>query len=149
MQFCGHSSWLQGCTPACGSERCWFNVLVLGARFYYVVATFLEDWAAAKYTWPGSNWRPSACEADVIATRPQVLRNPGGGRGASVNASRPAWTHAQTRTWNLIQRLHNCSLQFRLEWGPAAKANRNKSHNCTCMRVVVAAVPHMALWPNG
>ena len=28
----------------------------------------------AKYTWPGSNWRPSACEADVIATRPQVLK---------------------------------------------------------------------------
>ena len=26
-----------------------------------------------KYTWPGSNWRPSACGADVIATRPQVL----------------------------------------------------------------------------
>ena len=26
-----------------------------------------------EYTWPGSNWRPSACEADVIATRPQVL----------------------------------------------------------------------------
>ena len=25
------------------------------------------------YTWPGSNWRPSACWADVIATRPQVL----------------------------------------------------------------------------
>ena len=30
-----------------------------------------------KYTWPGSNWRPSACEADVIATRPQVLPNTG------------------------------------------------------------------------
>ena len=27
---------------------------------------------AAKYTRPGSNWRPSACEADVIATRPLV-----------------------------------------------------------------------------
>ena len=27
---------------------------------------------AEKYTWPGSSWRPSACEADVIATRPQV-----------------------------------------------------------------------------
>ena len=26
-----------------------------------------------KYTQPGSNWRPSACEADVIATRPWVL----------------------------------------------------------------------------
>ena len=25
------------------------------------------------YTWPGSNRRPSACEADVIATRPQLL----------------------------------------------------------------------------
>ena len=25
------------------------------------------------YTWPGSNWRPSACEADIIATRLQVL----------------------------------------------------------------------------
>ena len=25
------------------------------------------------YTWPGASWRPSACEADVIATRPQVL----------------------------------------------------------------------------
>ena len=24
------------------------------------------------YTRPGSNWRPSACEADVIATRPQM-----------------------------------------------------------------------------
>ena len=28
-----------------------------------------------KYTWPGSNWRPSACWADVIATRPQVQVN--------------------------------------------------------------------------
>ena len=27
---------------------------------------------APKYTRPGSNWRPSACEADVIATRPLV-----------------------------------------------------------------------------
>ena len=27
-----------------------------------------------KYTRPGSNWRPSACEADVIATRPLVPR---------------------------------------------------------------------------
>ena len=27
---------------------------------------------ASKYTRPGSNWRPSACEADVIATRPLV-----------------------------------------------------------------------------
>ena len=26
-----------------------------------------------EYTWPGSNWRSSACEAAVIATRPQVL----------------------------------------------------------------------------
>ena len=32
-----------------------------------------------KYTWPGSNWRPSACEADVIATRPQVPVQSGAG----------------------------------------------------------------------
>ena len=37
------------------------------------------------YTWPGSNWRPSACEADVIATRPQVL----GFIGHSLQPSRP------------------------------------------------------------
>ena len=30
------------------------------------------DTRGKAYTWPGSNWRPSACEADVIATRPQV-----------------------------------------------------------------------------
>ena len=35
------------------------------------------------YTWPGSNWRPSACEADVIATRPQVLLTPCHRRGLS------------------------------------------------------------------
>ena len=28
-----------------------------------------------QYTQPGSNWRPSACEADVIATRPWVLES--------------------------------------------------------------------------
>ena len=103
----------------------------------------------AKYTWPGSNWRPSACEADVIATRPQVLRNPGGGRGASVNASHPAWTRPQTRTWNLIrriQRLHHCSLQFRLEWGPAAKAN---VINRTIALACVLWLQPSPIWPCG
>ena len=32
-----------------------------------------------RYTWPGSNWRPSARWADVIATRPQVLIDDGAG----------------------------------------------------------------------
>jgi hypothetical protein len=32
----------------------------------------LRSRSSQTYTWPGSNWRPSACEADVIATRPQV-----------------------------------------------------------------------------
>ena len=32
----------------------------------------IERPGAVKYTRPGSNWRPSACEADVIATRPLV-----------------------------------------------------------------------------
>ena len=33
----------------------------------------LRSWPTRNYTWPGSSWRPSACGADVIATRPQVL----------------------------------------------------------------------------
>ena len=32
-----------------------------------------HSWSREKYTQPGSNWRPSACQADVIATRPWVL----------------------------------------------------------------------------
>ena len=32
-----------------------------------------RDNCMLQYTQPGSNWRPSACEADVIATRPWVL----------------------------------------------------------------------------
>ena len=32
----------------------------------------LRSWPTRNYTWPGSSWRPSACWADVIATRPQV-----------------------------------------------------------------------------
>ena len=50
------------------------------------------------YTWPGSNWRPSACWADVIATRPQVLLaqaatclvyTPRRGSSCAVSAWRP------------------------------------------------------------
>ena len=47
-----------------------------------------KRWGSARqyvYTLPGSNWRPSACEADVIATRPQVL----GFIGHSLQPSRP------------------------------------------------------------
>ena len=42
------------------------------AHTHIVCHLRLRRVSAAKYTWPGSNWRPSACEADVIATRPQV-----------------------------------------------------------------------------
>ena len=30
------------------------------------------DFTQRLYSWPGLNWRPSACEADIIATRPQL-----------------------------------------------------------------------------
>ena len=36
------------------------------------IHSVFNRWVKSLYTWPGSNWRPSACEADVIATRPQV-----------------------------------------------------------------------------
>ena len=67
------------------------------------VATRLEQTGAARsahtsscdgcgkrgtvYTWPGSNWRPSACEADVIATRPQVLVVTGPTTGSTRTAN--------------------------------------------------------------
>ena len=35
--------------------------------------SMLPSLSARGYTWPGSSWQPSACGADVIATRPQVL----------------------------------------------------------------------------
>ena len=80
------------------------------------------------YTWPGSNWRPSACEADVIATRPQVL-----------------WSHAQRRCASTIwakPRAHNvieCSLGLRLESaGLSRRLGRKRAHasakRCTCIR---------------
>ena len=36
----------------------------------------IRDLNLYAYIWPGSNWRPSACEADVIAARPQMLGTP-------------------------------------------------------------------------
>ena len=49
-------AWRPGCAGLCRDhQRC------------------LKGWGRhQKYTWPGSSWRPSACEADVIATRPQA-----------------------------------------------------------------------------
>ena len=47
-----------------------------------------------KYTWPGSNWRPSACEADVIATRPQVLWKMWC-RLRNVIPARVVWSHVE------------------------------------------------------
>ena len=40
-----------------------------------IAVAILPQSTPKKYTWPGSNWRPSACWADVIATRPQVQVN--------------------------------------------------------------------------
>ena len=41
-------------------------------RFMALERRNVEAQAISRYTCPGSNWRPSACEADVIATRPQM-----------------------------------------------------------------------------
>ena len=42
----------------------------LGSPYLLNNCTYVRN---LKYTWPESSWRPSACEADVIATIPQVL----------------------------------------------------------------------------
>ena len=41
------------------------------------LSSVLRTMGSELYTWPGSNWRPSACGANVIATRPQVLLHSG------------------------------------------------------------------------
>ena len=52
---------------------------VASAPFWLCICRMLAQRARpcqenlTSYTWPGSSWRPSACWADVIATRPQVL----------------------------------------------------------------------------
>ena len=51
---------------AARSKRC------RGKRYEAAVSGHLTPECVC-YTWPGSNWPPSACEADLIATRPQVL----------------------------------------------------------------------------
>ena len=51
-------------------------------------ATRLRGGCGATYTWPGSNWRPSACETDVIATRPQVLVDVGRSAPTTCNGWR-------------------------------------------------------------
>ena len=52
-----------------------------------------------KYTWPGSNWRPSACEADVIATRPQVLLpHTGKAHGSACHKTEPLLVHVHDVT---------------------------------------------------
>ena len=48
----------------------------MGGRRSCSLRQVAQCWTDARekqiYTRPGSNWRPSACEADVIATRPLV-----------------------------------------------------------------------------
>ena len=54
----------------------WSTALSAGLQFVEVRHCLELKFRPVKqkryYTWPGSSWRPSACEADVIATRPQV-----------------------------------------------------------------------------
>ena len=69
-----------------GPCSCPWGCVVLGRRLATggaVLVSFgcrclLAPPRVESYTWPGSNWRPSACEADVIATRPQVPYGNGG-----------------------------------------------------------------------
>ena len=63
--------------PGCRASRMCWGGGVWGYGWGRGMATDLPQVCSrvgrCTYTWPGSNWRPSACEADVIATRPQVL----------------------------------------------------------------------------
>ena len=64
-------------------------------------AFWLNNHSTTNYTWPGSNWRPSACWADVIATRPQVLLNLAAPQSLEVLPTPAAKTQMgqETYTW--------------------------------------------------
>ena len=64
--FCRVSACADGVSFTLAFEASW--ILTDNAASTYITARG----RTRIYTWPGSNWRPSACWADVIATRPQV-----------------------------------------------------------------------------
>ena len=70
------------------------HAVMLGERAHDMMGNLagVSEEARKKYTWPGSNWRPSACEADVIATRPQVR--------VTIECMHQVATHARrARAW--------------------------------------------------
>ena len=71
--------------------------------------------ACVIYTWPGSNWRPSACEADVIATRPQVLLYMLGRLSGRTRAKRTPV----------------CPGNMWMSWAEGTSVNRCQGHKCT------------------
>ena len=99
----------------------------------------------AKYTWPGSNWRPSACEADVIATRPQVLRNSEGARWRRKYTCKPFGIDPpKSRPWNLRPLLRHCGSVC--HWGRLQQLiaiNRKGASAC------VLWLPQFSIWPCG
>ena len=99
----------------------------------------------AKYTWPGSNWRPSACEADVIATRPQVLRNSEGAWWRRKCACKPfGMDPPKTRTWNPQPRLRHCGSVCHWDWLQVLIAI-----NCKVAHACVLWLPPFSIWPCG
>ena len=103
----------------------------------------------AKYSWLWSNWRPSACEADVIATRPQVLRNPGGGRGASVNASYPAWTHPKPEPGTSLGAYNVCTIAHCSSVWNGGQLPKRIVINRTIALACVLWLQPSPIWPCG
>ena len=97
------------------------------------------------YTWPGSNWRPSACEADVIATRPQVLRNLEGAWLRRKCAGKPfGMDPPKTRTWNPRTLLRHCDSVC--HWG---RLQILIAINCKIAHACVLWMPPFSTWPCG
>jgi hypothetical protein len=106
-----------------------------------------------KYTRPGSNWRPSACQADVIATRPLVpwllrcqeqgngingltpwhLAREGRGVDVSMHACMHACMHARI-----------CAMPCRLRAPRPSTFHGSRYHSVTSLSVGVAHRAHGA-----
>jgi hypothetical protein len=96
-----------------------------------------------KYTRPASNWRPSACQADVIATTPLVPLLLGcQGQGSGINGLTPghfawereAWMYRCMHVWIFAM---PCRLR-------APRPSTFDGSRCHCVTSLSAGVAHRA-----
>ena len=96
------------------------------------------------YSWPGSNWRPSACEADVIATRPQVPECSLSNDSTSASKSSDCWRGTSIfqescarQARHPTTRSTSAALRYRVQMFSGIGPNQSKSNPITFLFFVL------------